>query len=108
MLTHRRQRATKPPGANPGRPEGCGGTGPTASLRLLEDDPHRLRRRASPLALWRSQRGPRDFCHGLLAKILYFGLRTSPGHRAKTNCPDSLDSLHNSHLFAQHIVDQFA
>jgi len=36
------------------------------SLRLLTDVRHRSRRHASSSLRRRSQRGPRDFCHGLL------------------------------------------
>jgi hypothetical protein len=36
------------------------------SLQLLPDVQHRLRRCASSSLRRRSQRGPRDFCHGLL------------------------------------------
>ena len=39
------------------------------SLHLLPDVQHRLRRCASSSLRRRSQRGPRDFCHGPLARI---------------------------------------
>src|SRR5438552_7743280 len=49
------------------RPPGCGGGGPSASLRRLDDaHRHRLRRRALHTAPRRSQRGHLYFHHGLL------------------------------------------
>ena len=43
------------------------------SLQLLPDVQHRLRRCASSSLRRRSQRGPRDFCHGLLAGVYWEG-----------------------------------
>jgi hypothetical protein len=45
-----------------------------ASSRLLSDVPRRLRRHSSPASGRRSQRGPREFNHGLLASTLVFAL----------------------------------
>ena len=42
-----------------------------ALSQLLSDVRHRLRRCSSPLLRRRSQRGPRDFCHGLLVLLCY-------------------------------------
>src|SRR5206468_8010156 len=70
--------------ARPMRPSGCGGGGPSASLRRLDDvHRHRLRRRALHTAPRRSQRGHLYFHHGLLrqgAGIMSFSARDSFTH----------------------------
>jgi hypothetical protein len=85
-------------GSRCGRPKGCGGTGPICFVAApLRWSGHRIRRRASHLAPWRSQRGPRDFCHGLLEPIFRrvdCAVRTKPSTRYHRNLILQQDSLY--------------
>ena len=54
MVSHRDRRTTKSVTRTPLRPTGYGGIGPSATLPLLFDGGHRLRRGASHTAQWHS------------------------------------------------------